>query len=312
MRVAPRSIAWSRNALNLISALQSTSGFGVRPAWYSRRNSANTRSLYSAEKLTASSGMSMTSAAAAASMKSCRVEQYSSVSSSSQFFMKRPTTSYPWRFKSSAATDESTPPDIPTTTLSPIDSSAEICGESSRARRSGEFTAEHLEREARPGEVVGNAALDERRAVHRAARRKLLRSKPVQCEDLAIERAPRLNSSRVATERKAQERRIARRVMPAIDADERRWRESVRRFFEHFAGHRVEQRLSRVQMTCGLVQHAATFGFFLDEKKATAALDDGSDGDCRLPDAHAALRVFLRMNASMRATPCSICSLDAA
>jgi hypothetical protein len=37
--------------------------------------------------------MSMTSAAAAASMKSCRVEQYSSVSSSSQFFMKRPTTS---------------------------------------------------------------------------------------------------------------------------------------------------------------------------------------------------------------------------
>src|SRR5690348_18144786 len=46
------------------------------------------------------------------SIRSWRVEQYSSVSSSSQFFMKRPTTSNPWRFSSSAATDESTPPDM--------------------------------------------------------------------------------------------------------------------------------------------------------------------------------------------------------
>ncbi len=79
--------------MNLISALHSTSGFGVRPAEYSRRNSANTRSLYSAAKLTASSSMPITSATAAASIRSCRVEQYSSSSSSSQFFMKRPTTS---------------------------------------------------------------------------------------------------------------------------------------------------------------------------------------------------------------------------
>ena len=43
-------MAWSRKALNLISALHSTSGLGVRPAGYSRRNSANTRSLYSAAK----------------------------------------------------------------------------------------------------------------------------------------------------------------------------------------------------------------------------------------------------------------------
>jgi hypothetical protein len=37
--------------------------------------------------------MPITSAAAAASSRSWRVEQYSSVSSSSQFFMNRPTTS---------------------------------------------------------------------------------------------------------------------------------------------------------------------------------------------------------------------------
>src|SRR3954468_10261282 len=134
-------MAWSRNALNLISALQSTSGFGVRPAAYSRRNSANTRSLYSAEKLTASSSMPMTSAAAAASIRSWRVEQYSSVSSSSQFFMKRPTTSYPSRLRSSAATDESTPPDIPTTTFSAI------------------VLRQHLERKAPPGAEIVYAGL---------------------------------------------------------------------------------------------------------------------------------------------------------
>lgn len=88
-------MAWSRKALNLISALHSTSGFGVRPAEYSRRNSANTRSLYSAAKLTCSISMPSTSATAAASTKSTFDEQYSLSSSSSQFFMKMPTTSCP-------------------------------------------------------------------------------------------------------------------------------------------------------------------------------------------------------------------------
>ena len=79
--------------MNLISALHSTSGLGVRPAWYSRRNSANTRSLYSEAKLTASMSTPTTSATLAASIQSWRVEQYSESSSSSQFFMNRPTTS---------------------------------------------------------------------------------------------------------------------------------------------------------------------------------------------------------------------------
>ena len=69
------------------------SGFGVRPASYSRRNSANTRSLYSFEKLTTSRSMPSTSATDTTSTRSWRVEQYSSSSSSSQFFMNRPTTS---------------------------------------------------------------------------------------------------------------------------------------------------------------------------------------------------------------------------
>src|SRR5471032_542586 len=115
MRSAPCAIAWSRKALKLISALHSTSGLGVRPALYSARKLANTRSRYSAEKLTASISMPIRSATDTASMRSSRVEQYSSSSSSSQFFMKRPTTSWPARFARSAATAESTPPERPTT-----------------------------------------------------------------------------------------------------------------------------------------------------------------------------------------------------
>src|SRR5437773_3895764 len=57
----------------------------------------------------------ITSATAAASTRSCRDVQYSSVSSSSQFFMKTPMTSWPSRLRSHAATAESTPPDKPTT-----------------------------------------------------------------------------------------------------------------------------------------------------------------------------------------------------
>ena len=101
--------------MNLISALHSTSGLGVRPAEYSRRNSANTRSRYSAAKFTASMSIPIRSATLAASSQSWRDEQYSSSSSSSQFFMKSPMTSWPCCFSSQAATDESTPPDIPTT-----------------------------------------------------------------------------------------------------------------------------------------------------------------------------------------------------
>src|SRR5512139_2180906 len=60
--------------------------------------------------------MPITSATAAASIQSWRDEQYSLSSSSSQFFMKMPTTSCPCCFSSQALTAESTPPDRPTTT----------------------------------------------------------------------------------------------------------------------------------------------------------------------------------------------------
>ena len=64
--------------------------------------------------------MPILSATLMTSIKSWRDEQYSSVSSSSQFFMNSPMTFQPCALSSSAATDESTPPDKPTTTVFPL------------------------------------------------------------------------------------------------------------------------------------------------------------------------------------------------
>src|SRR5271166_4643064 len=101
---------------NLISRLHSTSGFGVRPAAYSRRKCVNTRSRYSAAKLTRCSGISKASQVRRASWKSAAAVQYAS-SSSSQLDMYSPCTEWPARLSSSAATAESTPPDMPTMTV---------------------------------------------------------------------------------------------------------------------------------------------------------------------------------------------------
>ena len=92
---------------------------GVRPARYSVRKCSNTLSQYSAAKFAPCSGMPIRSATACASARSSFAVQYSVPSSSSQFFMNRPSTAYPCCFSNSAATEESTPPDMPTMTFCP-------------------------------------------------------------------------------------------------------------------------------------------------------------------------------------------------
>src|SRR5690606_13882480 len=206
MRVAPSFSAWSRNALNLISALHSTSGFGVRPAEYSRRNSANTRSRYSAAKLTASMSTPITSAALAASIRSWRVEQYSPSSSSSQFFMNRPTTSKPRCLSSHAATDESTPPDMPTTTRSPAPSRAGGSGSRSTGAatpsdmgvQAVRIRVDQVEREPLAGDVVVDRLHDQRAAMQLAARADLVCAEPDRPQDAVVERPRRLVRARAA------------------------------------------------------------------------------------------------------------------
>ena len=112
----PASRAASRKCLNLISRLHSTSGFGVRPAAYSARKCSNTPSQYSAEKSRKWNGMPepagrpRTRVAAVVLGRGTRRLP----SSSAQFCMNSPAIGSPASRSSSAATEESTPPDMPT------------------------------------------------------------------------------------------------------------------------------------------------------------------------------------------------------
>lgn len=82
------------------------------------QKSSKTLSQYSAAKLTVCSSMPSLSQTACASARSAAAVQYSSPSSSSQFFMNRPSTLYPCCSSRYAETEESTPPDMPTITFS--------------------------------------------------------------------------------------------------------------------------------------------------------------------------------------------------
>src|SRR2546423_1343028 len=152
---------------------------------------------------------------------------------------------------SSAATDESTPPDIPTTTFSGI------------------FVGEQLEREVPSREEVVDALLHQRRAVIGAPRRQLLGSQPAQRLDLLVERPLFLAQNR-SGEAKAQERHVLRGVMPAIDADQRLGLEAVRGLLEHFAPASGDQRFARIEVPRRLVEHQAAIDALLDKQEPAA------------------------------------------
>src|SRR5688572_5577844 len=177
--------------------------------------------------------------------------------------------------------------------------------------RSGIFGREHVEPELTPGKVVVHAALYQRGAMLAASRGELLAREPVQRQDLLVERTL-LHAFDAAAEAIAQEGDIRRRVVPAIDADQRSRLEAVRGLFEHLAPARRHERLVRVQMPRRLVQHPPSVDLLLDEKKTPILLDDGGHRGRRPPYHQAAFWVFLRMNSAMRATPASIACFDAA
>ena len=90
LRFARHLIQWRilKNALNLISRLQSTSGLGVRPDLYSSRKCWKTLSQYSAAKFAVWRGMLRLLQTDCASARSSFAVQYSFPSSSSQFLHK--------------------------------------------------------------------------------------------------------------------------------------------------------------------------------------------------------------------------------
>src|ERR671914_2455886 len=112
--------------------------------------------------------------------------------------------------------------------------------------RSGIVRGQDLEGEAAPGEPVVDAALHERRAVRCAPLEELLAREPVQRQNLRVDRA-RLHALDAAAKAKAQERDVRRRIVPAVDADERRGLEAVRGFLQHLAPARRNERLGGIK-----------------------------------------------------------------
>src|SRR5207253_3618482 len=136
-----------------------------------------------------------------ASSQSWREEQYSSSSSSSQFFMKRPTTSWPCCFSSHAAIDESTPPDMPTTTLTP-----DMPLSKSRDRRHrGRVRVQQIERIALPAQVIVDAAPHQRAAPLGGVQRQLLPGQPQRAHDAAVQGPPRDRVTHLSGEGETQE-----------------------------------------------------------------------------------------------------------
>src|SRR5512147_1674960 len=94
--------------------------------------------------------------------------------------MNRPTTSKPCSFSSHAATEESTPPDMPTTTLP-------LLMERAPAPSAVEKMLQDVEGMAVTRAVVRDAALDERTAVPMRFRCHLVRCQPQGAHDAGVE-----------------------------------------------------------------------------------------------------------------------------
>src|SRR4030065_669766 len=127
----------------------------------------------------------MVSATETASSRSWRDEQYSSLSSFPHFFINRPIPSYPCCLSNNAVTEESTPPDMPTTTRLVI-------------------MSQQLQRIAFAGEVIFHAAQDQRAALARLRGAYLIGCQPYGLQYAGVELTASLMAGDRAGESKAQ------------------------------------------------------------------------------------------------------------
>src|SRR6476661_8995368 len=112
----PSSSARRRNAPNLISPLHRAQGLGVRPEVCSATKSSITAVSKASVRSQISNGNPAIAATAAASARAAGPQHPCSTPSRCTRDMCEPTTSYPCSCRRHAATDESTPPDIATST----------------------------------------------------------------------------------------------------------------------------------------------------------------------------------------------------
>src|SRR5262245_41462612 len=91
------------------------------------------------------------------------------------------------------------------------------------------------ERESPPSEAIRDARHDERAARSVLEPADLGGGEPQHPPDLGVERPADLLAPDLAHEREAEERRVARRVPPAIDTEQMRRPEAVRGFLQRLA-----------------------------------------------------------------------------
>src|SRR6185312_2056935 len=188
-----------------------------------------------------------------------------------------PTTSCPCSFRSHAATEESTPPDRPTTTrrrfVTSLRSAARYAPASCEIAERGDA----VERHPPPGEVVVDAAHHQRRAMAREARAHLGGRHPQRAHDAVVERTRGLLHARRRGEREAQVRAPAVGRLPQVDADEPRHLDAPRAFLERLADRARLERLAGLEMARRLVEAQAATRALLDEQETPVALDDRRD-----------------------------------
>src|SRR2546429_3700192 len=146
--------------------------------------------------------------------------------------MNTPTTSKPCCFNSHAATEESTPPDIPTITRVRRNIRSRSCDLGNKS-----------DRPAPPRAVVVDTAKYERAPMSRFLSHQIFVAQPQRPDDADIERPLRVLTPRVRRKRKADERRLALRGLPTINTDERSGCDVPPRLLERFPDRSRSQRL---------------------------------------------------------------------
>ena len=112
----------------------------------------------------------------------------------------------------------------------------------------------------------------------------LVHRQPAWSDDSGIERAPGIVFTEAASESETQVGEVARRMRPAVDADQILGDERIRRLLEHFARHRLEQGFVGLEVAGRLIEAHAVVRLLLDEQETAFAFDDRSNGHMGHPD----------------------------
>ena len=178
---------------------------------------------------------------------------------------------------SSAATEESTPPDMPTMTDGDVMAlQADAVSDASQRIVS--------QRKAMAGEPVVDARQHHGTAKSRRLGGDLLARQPERAHDADVERAIRvMRGAESPPNVKRTNCRARFGVAPLLHAEQAVELDVPAGLFERLAHRGVLQRLVRIKVPGRLVEHDASADVLFDEQKAAVARDDGCDGHMRTP-----------------------------